>query len=307
MRPPRIQRNVLEYPLDHILGTPANVRLLRVLVHDVQTAVGVTDAARLAGLTATGARRALEHLEKLGIVTRVGTGRALKFMTVLGNPYVPLISHLFAGERQEYGDLIDALRQAVAMPEVYYAWLKEVSLDAHAVVEIEMIVSAKAVGWIGDEVRSRLLPVERKYNRLVEVGVNTRADQSEILESAIMLWTSGEIGKNAHRPEDASTVDPESRSIILARVIADLVRKDPSLVSRTLQYLDRLLREGQGTANADLGEWRQLLETYSTERLRDLLVSGSSRASRLRRSLPFFGVLTPEERDQVFERMEAAR
>lgn len=91
------------------------------------------------------------------------------------------------------------------------------------------------------------------------------------------------------------------------RVIADLVRKDPSLVSRTLQYLDRLLREGQGIANADLGEWRQLLETYSTERLRDLLVSESSRARRLRRSMPFLAVLKADERDLLFKRMEAVR
>ena len=64
------------------------------------------------------------------------------------------------------------------------------------------------------------------------------------------------------------------------------------------------MHEGQGTAARDVGEWRQLLEAYSPERLRDLLVSGTSRAQRLRQSSPFFAVLTPEERDRVLAAME---
>ena len=54
-------------------------------------------------------------------------------------------------------------------------------------------------------------------------------------------------------------------------------------------------------ATADLVEWRQLLQTYSSERLRDLLVSTSSRGERLRRSAPFIAVLTPEERDRLLD------
>jgi hypothetical protein len=67
------------------------------------------------------------------------------------------------------------------------------------------------------------------------------------------------------------------------------------------------VREGQGTANSDIGEWRQLLEAYSPERLRELLVSKSSRADRLRRSSPFFAILTPDERDRMMKEMEQPR
>ena len=65
-----------------------------------------------------------------------------------------------------------------------------------------------------------------------------------------------------------------------------------------------LLREDQGTASGDIAEWRQLLEAYSPERVRDLLVSTSSRAQRLRQSSPFFAVLTPSERDRVMAEAE---
>ena len=93
----------------------------------------------------------------------------------------------------------------------------------------------------------------------------------------------------------------------MSRGIADLIRSDPSLIRRATQHVTRLLHEGQGTANGDLVEWGQLLETYSPERMRDLLVSTTSRAERLRQSSPFFAVLTSSERDQLIAALEAKR
>lgn len=93
----------------------------------------------------------------------------------------------------------------------------------------------------------------------------------------------------------------------MARGVAELMRSDPSLIKRAEQHLDRLLREGQGTAGGDITEWRQLLQTYSPERLRDLLVSTSSRAERLRQSSPFFAVLTADERDHLLAKIEKRR
>ena len=77
------------------------------------------------------------------------------------------------------------------------------------------------------------------------------------------------------------------------------------MIQRAIRHTDRLLHDGQGMANSDISEWRQLLETYSAERLRDFLISRSSRADRLRKSLPFLAVLTPGERDRMFSLMEA--
>ena len=71
MRPPRKQHDEFKYPLDHILGSSAQVRLLRVLVHDVDGPVSVTNAARMAGLSTMGARKALKALERMSIVVRV--------------------------------------------------------------------------------------------------------------------------------------------------------------------------------------------------------------------------------------------
>jgi len=67
-----------------------------------------------------------------------------------------------------------------------------------------------------------------------------------------------------------------------------------------------LLKEDQGMADRDIAEWRQIVEMYSPERIRDLLVSASSRAVRLRRSLPFLAVLNSHERDRILAMIEVS-
>lgn len=307
MRPPRIQRTTLRYPLDHILGTSALVRLIRVLVHDVGGPVSVTDAAKMAGLSTTGARKALETLEKLSIAVRVGTGRAQKFGPKLDNPYLTLLRQLFDMEQKQYEDLIQALRQAVAMPETRDAWIQELPGESSQSLEIDVVAETKAISWIGSELRSRLIQTEKRFDLIVELNVFTRADSHSPPDNAIMLWVSGDAASVNQPPGVQINAESAERSLRMARAIAELIKTDPSLARRALQYTNRLLHEGQGMANSDIGEWRQLLETYSPERLRDLLVSQSSRAERLRRSLPFFAILTPDERDRMMEEMESER
>jgi hypothetical protein len=83
--------------------------------------------------------------------------------------------------------------------------------------------------------------------------------------------------------------------------IARLLRDDPSMATRALRHLERLLRDDHGAAGADLMEWKQLLEAYSPDRLGSFLVSSSSRAVRLRQSSPFFAILNADERDRLVD------
>jgi len=307
MRPPRIRRSRLRYPLDVVLGSAAHVRLMRVILHEVGGPVSVTDAARMAGLSTTGARKALEILVGLGVVTRVGTGRAQKYGPTDGNPFASLLNQLFQQEQQEHAELLRSLRDAVAMPEIRDAWLRELPDLEKRALELDVVVDVKAFSWIGPELRSRLIQAERRFDIIVEVNSFTQADSPEVPEDAVLLWGPGQATASDRSPGAQSHADSAERSWRTTQVIADMMKSDPSLTRRALQHTNMLLHEGQGTANSDLGEWRQLLETYSEQRLRDLLVSRSSRADRLRRSSPFFAVLTPEERDRVMEEIEGKR
>lgn len=307
MRPPRVQRSPVEYPLDAILGSVAHVRLMRVLLNDVGGSVSVTDAARIAGLSTAGARKALNELAGMGAVARVGSGRAQKFGPAEDGVYAALLSQLFEEEQRQYEDLLASLRHAVAMPEVISAWLREPADFAARALELDITVEPKALGWIGPEVRARLAQAEKRFDVIIEVNAFTRADGPELPGDATLLWGLADGVAEHPSPGLRAHADAAERSLRMAWTIAEMVKTDPTLVRRARRHVEALLREGQGTADADLGEWRQLLETYSDERLRDLLVSTSSRADRLRRSSPFFAVLTPGERDRLLRELEDAR
>lgn len=97
----------------------------------------------------------------------------------------------------------------------------------------------------------------------------------------------------------------EIRALRMSHAIAELLEKDPSLARRAVRHIERVLRDDPGTAGQALEEWKAILSSYSLQRIREFLVAQSSRAERLRQSSPFFAVLTPEERDFVFEFVEA--
>ncbi len=304
MRPPRESRSRFRFPFDGVLGSEANVRLMRVLLSDASGPVSVADAARMAGLSPAGARKALAALTEQGFVRRVGTGRAGMFGPAEEHPLTPYLGRLFQGEREHYDELLGSLRKVVSIPEVSEAWVDEPLLAR--TLQVGVVAEAPAIGWIGPELRTRLLPIERRHDVIVEVDTYTRADSPRRPTTATALWGSDarEVDERPHAHHNRGAGEERSRS--MATAIADMIADDPSLTRRAVQYLNMLLREDQGTATDDINEWRQLLETYSSERLRELLVARTSRAERLRRSSPFFAVLTPEERDRIARRVEGS-
>ena len=74
MRPIVSDQNSLRNPLNELLGTQAQVRLLRVLASEVDGPLTAPNAAEHAGLTIPGAHKALKRLAQSGFVVRVGGG-----------------------------------------------------------------------------------------------------------------------------------------------------------------------------------------------------------------------------------------
>lgn len=304
MRPVSTQRSALRYPLDEILGSVAHVRLLRVLVHDVEMPLSVADAARLAGLTPAGARKALERLGESGLIERVGSGRAQKWGLKNDRPMIQALRHLFLQEHRHYEELVTGLQRAVALSEILAAWIERLPLGMTEPVDICVVTEVDAIAWMQGELRARLIEIEKEFDLIIEVAVFTRVDAPTPGPDAVFLWGIEVSHQSQPRRQAQTHSEADQRSLLMAESIAELIRSDPSLIRRAVQHLNRLLREDQGTASGDIAEWRQLLEAYSPERVRDLLVSTSSRAQRLRQSSPFFAVLTPSERDQVMAAAE---
>ena len=308
MRPIATRRNALRYPLDGVLGSEAQVRLLRALIHDVEAPLGVSDAAKLSGLTQAGARRALDRLETSGLVERIGGGRTQQYGVRAQEPLVQALSRLFGDEQQRYDELIAALRTMLhGLHEVRTAWIDRLPVAPGDPLEVVVVADARSIAWLGAELRTRLAPIEKEHNLIIESALFSRADAPQRGADALLLWAAepDDGPGSAQRPRTHR--EAEERSLLMARAVAELIRSDPSLTKRAAHHLSRLAQEGQGTAAGDLSEWRQLLETYAPERLRQFLVSDSSRAQRLRQSSPFLAVLSPQERDRLKALMETRR
>ncbi|MRR10914.1 ArsR family transcriptional regulator, partial [bacterium] len=294
-------KSSIRYPLDHALASEAQVRLLRVLLMHPSAPLSVTETARLAGLTAAGARRALDRLRGAGFVDRVGTGHAFTYAVRDGAVGMRALAQAFEEERTRYDYFLATLRDAVSIPEVTAAWIEGLPVAPSDPVYVSAVVEARAVPWIQDELRARLVGLEKEFDIIVEVAVYTRADSPTPTADASMLWGVHPGSQEAGRPPAKTHSAATRRQLLMSRQIADMVRRDPTLIERARRHVMRLLNEEQGMARSDTLEWRQLLENYSPARLADLLGSESSRAERLRQSSPFFAVLTSSERDAILE------
>ena len=307
MRPVASEQNLLRFPLNVLLGTQAHVRLLRVLADEVIGPINAADAAERAGLTEAGARRALIRLAKTGFVRRVGGGRSQQFALREADPLVGGLVGLFQAESDRFQELLSSLREILQeIVEIHVAWLDALPVHLGEPLHIFVIGDSKSLIWLGKEIRSRIEYVEQAFDLTIEVHRFSRADAPEVAWDEVMLLAGSPIiAPSTQRSGSADPADRELRLLRLSQAIARLLDRNPSLVRRALKHIDLLLEQDQGSATDDLREWQSVLCKYTIERLIEFLISSTSRAQRLRRSSPFFAVLTPEERDKVMQYLEA--
>lgn len=305
MRPIIKKHSAIRHPLDTILGSEGNVRLLRVFLQEVRTSLGSSDAARLAGLTPAGARKALGRLLDAGVLEHIGSGRTLQYKLCGNGPLIQALEQLFDREREQHDAFVLALKKALAgFTEIRAAWFGDTLEGSGQPVEMCVVADAHAVDWVGEELRTRLKDVEQEFDLIVETKILTRAD-APVPSPGVTFLISMDANTDAGRKPPSSHGLKEERSLRMAQEIVKMMRSDPTLITRALHHVNRLLHDEQGTATAAITEWRQILETYSSRQLRQLLVSTSSRATRLRQSSPFFAVLTAEERDTLVASIQA--
>jgi hypothetical protein len=89
------------------------------------------------------------------------------------------------------------------------------------------------------------------------------------------------------------------RSLALHQRIAEKVRADPALLDIARGNLRRWQQQGADVTAFD--EWRQILDG-PVEGVLHVLTDASDHAAWLRRSSPFPGILTDEERLTIFRR-----
>jgi hypothetical protein len=91
----------------------------------------------------------------------------------------------------------------------------------------------------------------------------------------------------------------DERSLAMHRLIATKVRADPALLDKARENVRRW-QASDGSPKPALAEWEQILDGTVNE-VAEFLAERSERATRLRQSSPFAGLLTEAERGTIYE------
>lgn len=107
-----------------------------------------------------------------------------------------------------------------------------------------------------------------------------------------------EEGSSQRRYSDHRILD--ARSLAMHCKIAQKITRDPTLLNKAQANLERWSAKSEDPQPQYFREWQRILERPWPE-IAELITSMSEDATRLRSSSPFAGVLTADERDQIYE------
>jgi hypothetical protein len=327
MRPPTHRQSALRAPLNALLGTEANVRILRVLAEE-GSSLSASEIAHRAQLGLAGVGSAVAALIDVGIVERVGSGTRSPVRMRPDHPLSRSLTDVFQHERAYFEQIIERLRAAAARiePIPQSVWIQGSVARGEDRFGDPVVVGVLAGAGAAEQARDGLEvsaeEIEKTFDVTVEVLVRTPADlramsPNELDELRVVIPLLGppplflmskDSGARKRVAERTirSHAHADARGRALAEAIAGRLKSDPSLVTRARAYIAARLTKASAGERRDLEEWDRVLRTMPVARLRRFLIDPGERATRLRQTLPFLGVLTEEERAAIADRVAAA-
>ena len=319
MRQPAHRQSAIRNPLNHILGTESGVRILRVLSQTRQP-LSAADLARMTTLNPTGVRNTVEDLIREGILVPVGGGSRRLVRLRPDHPLAPALRRLFAAEAGRIDTLRKGIGEAAAElgtppSSVWFQGpVAEGTDKAEDTLMVGVLANTVDLESTVETLRERIADLEKQQDVTIEIRGFSRADLSTLsveakseITRAIPLWgphPEAFIHDPSRRPRRASKKTHElldTRGLALAHRILRKLRGDPLLIERARKRLAVRMRTASPGERKELEEWNRLLRSGSERRLRQFLSDPGQRATRLRQTMPFLDVLTPEERDEVLE------
>jgi hypothetical protein len=323
MRPTKTAQSALRSPLNAILGTEANVRVLRELVLEGMP-LARSEVARRSGLSLPGAAGALEKLHGAGIVEAVGAGSGQTVQLRAGHPLQGILQAVFHQEASRLPALMDDLRALVSglEPLPRAAWIEGAVAEGTDLpgepLVLGFLAASRDVAGLAARMRDELARIERDYDVTVEVRGRTEADIATLgaVEERLLGGAQGLLGPHPtayldQRQEghtggqvpraSASHAGYDYQAMVTAAWIAQRLDRDPSLPRRARSWLVHRLHDASDREVEELNEWVRLLDTASIPRLQYVLRDAGERSTRLRQSNPFVPILTEAERTAMRE------
>ena len=313
MRFPKHRQSHLLKPLDEILGTPANVRLLRVLALR-RTSLTAGELAKSAALGRTSIYPALRQLERAGVVEFIGAGSQRLVQLRDRHPLSRILRNLFRTEDRRFEALTVALRELFSdLPHrPMSAWVDETADDAQGgdTLRLHVVARPEELQNIVDYLNAHLTDVERKYDVHIAVHGLTRSELDTLrslgtLSTVVLIAGVPPVALTARSRSAASDSTfvshdvHDARSRKLALAIAAKIKRDPGLIAIAEDYIKRRAQQASPRERRELTEWIRILSTMSPARLQRFLAEDSERAVRLRQTLPALNLLSPAEREAV--------
>lgn len=198
MRPPAASATL--HPLDHLLGTPALVRVARVLTAHGGS-LAIPDIARRARLALPSTREAVRRLAEAAVVDMIGAGRSSICAIRPDHPMAASIAALFAAERAQADALLDGLRGAAASlrPPPVALWLYGSVARGEdgptSDIDLAVVTGADDASAPAEALREALATsVPAHAHRMSVIGF-TAADAARLAHDRAPFW--GELARDA--------------------------------------------------------------------------------------------------------------
>ena len=317
MRLPKHRQSRFLQPLDEVLGTQANVRLLRVLAIS-RTSLSAGELAKRAVLGRTSIYPALRQLERTGVVEFIGAGSQRLVQLRDRHPLSRSLRDLFRTEAGRFEALTVALRELFSdlTHRPLSAWVDETAHDTQSGDTLRLYVVARPeeLDKIADFLNANLPDVERRYDVHIAVQGLTRSELDTLHKTSlatlgttvlvagvppVALTTRSRFAASGSSIASHDAHDARSRRLALA--VAAKIRRDPGLMATAEDHVRRRAQKANPRERRELTEWIRILSTMSPARLHRFLVEDSERAVRLRQTLPALNLLTPAEREAVVQ------
>jgi predicted transcriptional regulator len=305
MRPVVSEQSYLRNPLNQLLGTEANVRLLRALANETDEPLTAPDIAARSGLTIQWTRKALKRLFQSGFVLRVGGGRKHQYELNRSDKLLKAVLKLFQVEKNRYEELLSSIKEEIEnlSPYPHSAWVQEFPREYGEPLVIGLLHETRHLSKYVHQLRTALNRVERIFDLTLEVNGYTKADIPRFDADEVTLLFGimpfpDKYSREMHA-KPSTHKEKNQHMLELSRKLAEAIEQDTSLVRRAKELVQRMLKKDHGSATKDIEEWGDILESYSIRRLSRFLTSTSDRANRLRQSNPLFAILSPDERNRL--------